>query len=70
VTADHWEAATSRTLAVVDDWADAQFLVVELTRRDSQFRRPAAGWIVHPVSEPRRYYDDQLTLHTVSIQSP
>jgi hypothetical protein len=67
---DRWDEAISQTLSQVDDWADAQFLVVELTHRDSQFRRPAAGWIVRPVGDPRRYYESQLTVHRVSIQSP
>lgn len=70
VAADRWDAAISSTLSTVDDWADAQFLVVELTHRDSQFRRPAAGWIVRPLGDPRRYYDNQLTMHRISIQSP
>ncbi len=70
VTDDRWESAISRTLSSVDNWAESQFLVVELTPRDSQFRRPSAGWIVTPVGEPRRYHGDQLTLHAVAIQSP
>jgi hypothetical protein len=70
VAAERWETALSQTLSSVDDWADSQFLVVELTRRESQFRRPGAGWIVSTVGESRRYYGDQLTLHRVSVQSP
>jgi hypothetical protein len=70
VAADRWETAISRTLTVVDNWADTEFLVVELTQRDSQFRRPGPGWIVTAVGDPRRYYGEQLSLHRVSIQSP
>ncbi len=70
IVADRWETAVSQLLPSVGNWSDAEFLVVELTRRDSQFRRPGAGWIVSPAGEPRRYRGDKLTLHRVSIQSP
>jgi hypothetical protein len=70
VTADRWETAVSEMFRVARNWADCDFLVAELTRRESQFRRPGNGWIVSPVSEPRRYYGDKLTLNKVSVQSP
>lgn len=69
-SADRWETALSGMLSSVDNWAESEFLVVELTRRDSQFRRPGIGWTVAPVGESRRYHGDQLTLHRVSVLSP
>jgi hypothetical protein len=57
-------------LSSVDNWAEAEFLVIELTRRESQFRRPGMGWTVVPVGESRRYYGNQLTVHRVSVLSP
>jgi hypothetical protein len=70
VAADRWETAVPRTFADVRDWADAEFLVVELTRRESQFRRPGAGWLVTQIDEPRRYLGERLTLHRVRVQTP
>jgi hypothetical protein len=70
LAADRWETAVSQSFRVVQNWADSNFLVVELTRRDSQFRRPGSGWIITAVGEPRRYHGSRLALHQVRVQTP
>jgi len=67
---NRWEAAVSENLSRLENWSTSEFLVVELSHRDTQFRLPGAGWIVTPVGEPRRYRGDKLTMHRVRIQSP
>ncbi len=70
IAADRWDTTVSRSLPQGDQGSAADVFVVELTRRDSQFRRTGTGWIVDPVGEPRRYHGEKLTMHRVRLQTP